>query len=77
MGPLPSMVAIAVGLGSFVAGGATAAAFFQRKLTALHKELSTKGAEEHLHWDENREIRGLGDLLHKAGQIIPSSRELA
>lgn len=65
------MVAISFGAG-FVAGSVSAAAFFQRKVQSMQKQLEVAKEEaekEHLHWDENREIRGLGDLLHKVNHL--------
>lgn len=55
------MVAISLGAG-FVAGSVSAAAFFQRKVQSMQKQLEVAKEEaekEHLHWDENRDLVGI------------------
>ena len=47
------VLAAALGISSFLAGGATAAGFFENKLAAMQKELKDAQEEEkeQLHWD--------------------------
>ncbi|CAJ1364817.1 unnamed protein product [Effrenium voratum] len=64
------VLAAALGISSFLAGGATAAGFFENKLAAMQKELKDAQEEEkeQLHWDK-KQVRGLGDLLRRVNHL--------